>query len=99
MPEAYVVVVRHNLVAAIEKVAEPLEEEIPATPLEVSTQLARNHRVNGCIDGRYYFHDTMHARTFAELCLEFTRGMLEKRLARIQGLPAGRPDYRADDEA
>ena len=96
--DAYVVVVRHNLVCAIEPVADMPRESIPATPLEVSTQLAANHRANGCIDGRYYFRDTMHARTFAELCLEFTKAMVEKRLAAVAKLPVGAPLYRADSE-
>jgi hypothetical protein len=98
MPETYVVVVRHNLVCAIEPAREPPPEGIPATPLEVSSQLAANHLANGCIDGSYYFTDTMHARTFAELCLEFTKALVEKRLAAVNALPVGAPLYRADSE-
>ena len=95
MTEVYVVVVEHNLVSAIEKVPEPPGMGIPRTPLEVSSQLAANNAAQGCIDGRYYFTDTMHARTFAELCLEFTRAMAEKRIAEVRALPVGAPAYRA----
>lgn len=91
----HVVVVAHNVVEAIERTETPPGDPVPSTPLEVSTQLARNHQANGCIDGRYYFVDTMHARTFATLCLEFTRALVERRLADINRLPAGAPEYRA----
>jgi hypothetical protein len=95
MAAVYVVIVEHNLVSAIERMAEPPAMAIPRTPLEVSSQLAANNAANGCIDGRYYFHDTMHARTFAELCLEFTRALAEKRIEEVRALPVGAPDYRA----
>ena len=97
MADVYVVVVEHNLVCAIER-TEPPADPIPATPLEVSTQLAANNRANGCIDGRYYFTDTQAARIFASLCLQFVKSLAEKRLAAVDSLAAGKVEYRADDE-
>ncbi len=97
MPEYYAVVVERNLVRAIERLEAPAPRPVPATPLEVSSELAANHRANGCIDGRYYFDDPQRARTFAALCLEFTKALVERRLRAVEGLPAGVAEYRADD--
>lgn len=99
MPDTYVVVVKGNVVCAIERCTAPSPEPIPKTPLEVGTQLATNNRVNGCIDGRYYFDDTQRAKIFASLCLEFTKALVEKRLAAIDALPVGSAEYRADAES
>jgi len=98
MAETYVVIVKNNLVTAIERLSEPLDRPIPKTPLEVSTELADNNHRNGCIDGRYYFEDTQRARIFASLCLEFIKALVEKRLAMIEALPVGSAVFRADDE-
>jgi hypothetical protein len=98
MADHYVVVVEGNIVRAIERHRSAPPRPIPATPLEVSSELAANHRANGCIDGRYYFDDPQRARTFASLCLEFTRARVEKLLAAIERLPAGVAEYRADEE-
>lgn len=87
--------VKHNLVTAIERAEPPAGTAVAATPLEVSTRLASNNRENGCIDGRYWVGDAESARIFATLCLEFTRATAEKRLAAVEKLPAGRPDYDA----
>ena len=95
MPETYVVVVRDNLVCAIEPGGPP--SSTPITPLEVATQLAENYRSAGCIDGRYRYDDAMHARTFAELCCEFVAALVEKRATAIRALPAGNPEYRAEN--
>lgn len=97
MADVYVVVVEHNLVRAIERCAPP-PGPIPATPLEVSTQLAANNRAHGCLDGRYLFTDTQAAKIFAALCLEFTRAVAEKRLAAVNALAVGVAEYRADEE-
>lgn len=97
MADIYAVVVEHNLVRAIERCAETTGP-IPATPLEVSTQLARNNRARGCIDGRYLFADTQAAKIFASLCLEFTRALADRRLAAVNALAVGVAEYRADDE-
>jgi hypothetical protein len=98
VPDVYVVVVRNNVVCAIERSTAAAPVSIPQTPLEVATELATNNRVNGCIDGRYRFDDTQRAKIFAALCLEFTRAVVERRLAAIEALPVGRAEYRADDD-
>lgn len=97
--EFYVVVVRGNLVVAIERSARPPDSPIPGSPLEVSSQLAANHKRHGCIDGTYYFDDAQRARIFATLCLGFTKAVAERRLTFIDSLPAGRAEYREDDES
>ena len=97
MREAWVVVVRHNLVTAIERAGPEEAMQAAATPLEVSTRLAANHREHGCIDGRYCMGDAQSARIFATLCLEFTRALAEKRLATLDKLPAGDSHYQAAD--
>jgi hypothetical protein len=97
MSDFYVVVVEKNIVQAIERSTLPPAEPVPRTPLEVSAQLAANNRLHGCIDGRYYFEDSQRARIFAELCLEYTRALVEKRLAVINKLPVGFAEFRADD--
>ena len=94
MTETFVVVVRGNLVCAIEP-GGPSSSTLPITPLDVATQLADTSRRAGCIDGRYRFDDAMHARTFAELCCEFVAALVERRVAAIRALPAGDPEYRA----
>ena len=98
MPDTYIVVVKNNVVCAIERSTGTPPEPIPKTPLEVGTQLATNNRLHGCIDGRYYFDGTQRARIFACLCLEFTKALVDKRLAAIDALPVGCAEYRADDE-
>ncbi len=99
MGDVYVVVVEKNVVTAIERSTDLPAQRIALTPLEVSTQLANNNRVNGCIDGRYHFDDPRRARIFAELCLEYTRALVEKRLGAIHRLPVGFSGYRADEDA
>jgi hypothetical protein len=95
----YIVVVEKNIVQAIERSTLAPAGPVPRTPLEVSAQLAANNRLNGCIDGRYYFEDSQRARIFAELCLEYTRALVDKRLAKINKLPVGFVEYRADDDS
>ena len=87
--DTFVVVVEHNLVTALERVAEGISVEIPHSKLEVGTQLADNNRANGCIDGRYYFDSAQRARIFATLCLEFTKALVEKRLDVLKALATG----------
>jgi hypothetical protein len=88
--EAWCVVVEHNLVSAITRV-DALQSGVvvPASRLEVGTQLARNNLERGSIDGRYYFDSAQRARVFAELCLEFTRALAERRRAEVARLAAG----------
>ena len=97
--EPWVVVVRHNLVCSIARAGADDAARVAASPLEVSTRLADNHRANGCIDGRYCVADAQSARIFATLCLEFTRALAEKRLAMVEKLPAGNSRYEASDSA
>ena len=89
MATVYVVVVEHNLVTAVEPEIDGTVAPIPQTKLEVGTQLAENNRVNGCIDGRYYFDNAQRARIFAILCLEFTRALVDKRLESLKALATG----------
>lgn len=94
MADYFTVVVEHNVVQAIESSDQPAGP-VAATPLEAGTELATNYRRNGCIDGRYHFDEAARARTFASLCLEFTRALVDRRLAEVNQLPAGSPEYRA----
>jgi len=89
MATVYVVVVEHNIVTALEQVIGDVDTPVPQTKLEVGTQLAENNRVNGCIDGRYYFDNPQRARIFAVLCLEFVRALVDKRMEVVKALPAG----------
>ena len=72
------VTVRHNLVCAVERVPAEAHIVVPDSRLEVSTQLARNHQENGCLDGEYYFSDPEQAKTFSLLCLDFARKLTER---------------------
>jgi hypothetical protein len=96
MTTLYAVVVRNNIVAALEQVPAGTDTPVPQTKLEIGTQLAENYRVNGCIDGRYLFEDAQRARIFAVLCLEFTRALVEKRLEAVRSLATG-AEYRAPE--
>ena len=89
MGTIFVVVVEHNIVTALEPVREGTLAPVPQTKLEIGAQLAENNRVNGCIDGRYYFDNAQRARIFAVLCLEFTRALVDKRLESVKGLATG----------
>lgn len=93
----YTVVVENNVVSAIERSEREPEEHLPASPLEVASLLARNNREHGCIDGRYPFRDSQQARIFAELCLDYVRALIAKRLDVINKLPVGFAEYRADE--
>lgn len=74
----YRVIVRHNIVVAIETLLPSPEIEVAATPLEVSSQMAANHQANGCLDGQYFFNEPETARQFAMLGLDFVQRMVEK---------------------
>ena len=95
MATIYAVVVRHNVVTALEQAA-GVDAPVPQTKLEIGTQLADNYRVSGCIDGRYLFDNAQRARIFAVLCLEFTRALVDKRLQTINALEAG-AEYHAPE--
>jgi hypothetical protein len=51
---------------------------LSATPLEVSSMLARNHQMNGCLDGTYYLPDADMARQVAALSLDFIEKIVRK---------------------
>jgi hypothetical protein len=97
LADTYVVVVESNLVAAIERAPRDPANPPPGTTLEVGTALAQRYRDSGCIDGRYAFEDASGARTFSVLCLLFTKGLAEKRLAAVEALPAAFESYRPED--
>ena len=80
-----------NLVRAIAPhETRPGEIAEAASNLEIGTMAAVNFQRNGCLDGTYYFADLARARTFARLCLEFMRLLVERRLADLAALPPGK---------
>ena len=83
------VVVRHNAVQAIRKVSRTPDMHVPESNLEVTSELARNYRRNGCIDGCYRFEEPERARSFAVLALDFVKRMLETRIQQIEALDTG----------
>ena len=83
------VVVRHNAVQAIRRVPRTPDMHVPESNLEVTSELARNHRRNGCIDGCYRFDEFERARSFAVLALDFVKRMLEKCIEQIEALDTG----------
>ena len=83
------VIVRHNAVQAIRRVPRTPDVHVPGSNLEVTSELARNHRLHGCIDGCYRFDDPERARSFAVLALDFVKRMLEKRIEQIESLDTG----------
>ena len=85
----YEVTVRHNAVQAIRAVPRSPEMHVPESNLEVTSELARNHRMHGCIDGCYRFDEPERARSFAVLALDFVKCMLEKRIEQIEALDTG----------
>lgn len=74
----YRVVVRHNMVAAIEVVTGSPEMDVAASPLEVSSRMAANYQANGCLDGSYDFGEPETARQFATLGLDFIKRIADK---------------------
>ena len=83
------VVVRHNAVLAIRRVPRAPDMRVPASNLEVTSDLAHNHQRNGCIDGCYRFDEFERARSFAVLALDFVKRMIEKRVEQIEALDTG----------
>ena len=83
------VIVRHNAVQAIRRVPRAASLHVPESNLEVTSELARNHRHHGCIDGCYRFDEPERARSFAVLALDFVKRMLEKRIEQIESLDTG----------
>ena len=80
----YKVVIKHNIVCAIQRIDDPSPGDVPQSKLEVSAQLATNNQINGCIDGDYYFQDATLAKNFAVLALDFVKRLTEKTLEQIE---------------
>ena len=83
------VTVRHNLVQSIHRAPRTPDMHVPASRLEVSTELATNHQRNQCIDGVYRFEDAEQARSFSVLALDFVNRIIERRLQTIQAPDSG----------
>lgn len=83
------VFVLHNTVQAISRVPRTPDMLVPESNLEVTSELARNHQRNGCIDGIYRFDEPERARSFAVLALDFVKRMLENRIEQIESLDTG----------
>ena len=92
------VVVRHNAVQAIRRVRRMPDMRVPGSNLEITSDLARNHRRHGCIDGCYRFEEPERARSFAVLALDFVKRMLEKRIEQIEALDTG-AEFEAPEQA
>ena len=93
-PKMYRVLVRHNLVAAIEALPHSGEVEFPDSPLEASAQLARNYQANRCLDGEYYFEDSETARHFAFLSLDFMKRLVEKSIESLDAAKVSQEGWR-----
>ncbi len=93
MTQVFIVRVEGNLVNAIERREARPADRIPGTPLEVGTQLATAFRESGRIDGLYLFAEREGARSFASLCLQFMKALVEQRSRHIEALPAGFESY------
>lgn len=94
----YQVVIKGNLVCAIEPVSPQDTPLRSGTPLEVGTQLAANFTNSGSIDGVYAFQTTSQAQEFAILCLQFGKALLDRRLKTIEGLPPNFKSYFSDEQ-
>jgi hypothetical protein len=94
------VTVKHNLVCAVERVPPDAGIEIPDSKLEVSTQVARNHQANGCLDGQYYFSDAEQAKNFSLLCLDFVNKLVERAIKTLEKRDFRRdPDWHGDSQS
>lgn len=82
-PSCYRVLVRSNLVTSVDPQMIAPTDAIAATPLEVSSILARNHQTNGCLDGAYYVPDAEMARQVAALSLDFIDKIVERSIASL----------------
>lgn len=77
-PAQYCVIIRSNVVVAIEAQPTRAVQKVFDDPLAVSSELARRNQLNGCMDGDYLFADSEAARYFAQLSLDFQKRLLEK---------------------
>jgi hypothetical protein len=87
--EVFVVEVRHNVVQSMVKERVANDLPLPATRLEIATQLTENYQQSGCIDGLYRFETVERARVFAILCLEFVQAVITRRLEELHKLRSG----------
>ena len=92
------VVVRHNAVQVIRRTPRTPDTYVPESNLEVTSDLARNHQLHGCIDGCYRFDDPERARSFAVLALDFVKRLLAKRIEQIESLDTG-AEFEAPEHA
>lgn len=91
--------VEGNLVNSIQRRDRQPDDVVPESPLEVGTQLATGFRQTGRIDGTYLFASRDGARTFASLCLQFVKALVEQRNRNIEALPAGFDTYWSEQQA
>ena len=92
------VIVRYNAVQVIRRAPRASGMDVPESNLEVTSELARNHRLHGCIDGCYRFDDPERARSFAVLALDFVKRLLDKRIEQIESLDTG-AEFEAPEHA
>lgn len=83
--ESYRVVIRHNLVIAVENVELSEGDEVPEDNLEVTLALAQNYRQHGSIDGEYLFSSVHRAKDFALVALDFVKKLMEKSEQGLEG--------------
>ena len=74
----YRVVVRQNLVIAVDIVEGKDVEGIATENLEVALKLAENYRKTNSIDGEYFFSGIHRARDFSLLALDFVKKLMDK---------------------
>jgi len=75
---AYKVIVRNNLIAAIESLDVPPDTDLAEDNLSASLQLAENFRAQNAIDGEYLFASIHKAKDFALVALDFVQKLAEK---------------------
>jgi hypothetical protein len=91
--DVFVVRVQGNLVVSIGQSPRGAGDPALGTALEVGTRLATNFRETGRLDDDYLFADAEGARTFAALCLQFMKSLVEQRSEAISALPRGFTSY------
>ena len=79
----YKVVIRHNLVVAVQSVEVLGKMEEITESLHAAVQLAENFRKDGCIDGDYVFPSVHRAKDFAIVALDFFKKLIEKSEERL----------------
>ena len=83
----YRVAVRNNIVEEIRHQRLLAEnQQLLHTNLEAGALLAQNFQQFGCIDSDYFFDDSERAKTFASMCLDFIKKLIDSRMASIDRL-------------